>query len=69
MNCYKVTENVKKLLTKLEPSNLNEPSDEIENTEVPTMKTFDLWAYHTSKATTQIEDRTAPIHQQVFIGY
>lgn len=57
------------MLMKLEPSTLNEQNNEFENTELPSskkQKKFDLWAYHTSKATTQIEDRTAPIYQEVY---
>lgn len=48
----------------------NGPNNEPEVTDVSTTTTsFDLWAYHTSKANTQIEDRTQPFYQEVLIEY
>jgi len=48
-----------------EPTTIGEP----EVTEVSITPSFDLWTYHTSKANTQIEDRTEPIYQEVLIEY
>ena len=45
----------------------NEP--EVTDVSTTTTTLFDLWAYHSSKANTQIEDRTQPIYQEVLIEY
>lgn len=57
------------MLTKLEqeqsPLIQNVPNNEPEVTVSTTTTSFDLWAYHKSKANTQIEDKTQPIYQEV----
>lgn len=67
MNCYKATEKVKKMLMKLEDSTTNEKNNEFEDTVIPSTKTFGLWTFYTSKVSSQIQDKTTPIHQEVLL--
>jgi len=67
VKCQKAIQRIKNILVERERENENNQSNEIADIisrdEQPPSDTFDLWSFHTSVATAQVENRTAPISQ------
>lgn len=70
VNCQKAIEQIKSMLIEKESSTnilSLDHIDTINDSEQPSTSsdTFDLWSYHTSVATVQVESRTTPFYQEV----
>lgn len=67
VKCQKAIQRIKSILVEKENENIqsNEITDVISRDDQTPSETFDLWSFHTSVATAQVVNRTAPIYQEV----